>query len=186
MENKIMLKNVRLAFPNLFQPRVGSDGGKPMYGASFILPPNHPQVKEINAMIDAVAKEKWGPKADAILKGLRAQDRVCLHSGDTKAQYSGFEGNLFVSSNSEIKPTALDENREPVGSGDGKLYAGCYVNASIEVWPQDHPKHGKRVNAGLRGVMFVRDGDAFGAGSVASPDEFGDLGDQGDDTDPTA
>lgn len=60
------------------------------------------------------------------------------------------------------------------------------MNASIELWAQDNKQFGKRINAQLRGVQFLRDGDAFAAGSPASEDEFEDLGDQGDDTDPTA
>jgi hypothetical protein len=186
MENRIMLTNARLAFPNLFAPRPGTDGGKAKYGALFILEPGNPAIKQLNAMFAAVATEKWGAKADAILKGLKAQDRLCLHDGATKAQYAGFEGNVFVSANSDLKPTVLDKDRSALGSGDGKPYAGSYVNASIEVWAQDSQQFGKRLNAQLRGVQFVKDGDAFGAGTVASEDEFADLGDQGDDTDPTA
>lgn len=185
MTNRIIIENARLAFPNLFAPRV-DEKGKAKYGALFIIPPNHPAVKKLDAIFEAVAKEKWGDKAPAILKGLRTQDRLCLHDGDGKAQYAGFEGNKYVSANSDMKPTILDRDRSPLGSGDGKPYSGCYVNASIEVWAQDSKDYGKRLNAQLRGVQFVKDGDAFGAGTVASEDEFADLGDQGDDTDPTA
>ena len=120
------------------------------------------------------------------MKGLRAQDRLCLHDGATKASYQGFEGNLFVSSSSKLRPSVFDRNRVPLQPDDGKPYSGCYVNASIELWPQDSKQYGKRINAQLRGVQFVADGDAFAAGSAASDDEFEDLGDQGDDTDPTA
>jgi hypothetical protein len=183
---RILIKNARLAFPNLWQPRAATDGGKAKYGASLIIAPDNPAVKELNAAFPKLAKEKWADKGEVILKGLRAQDRLCLHDGATKAQYQGFEGNLFVSANSDVRPSIFDRNRIPLQPDDGKPYSGCYVNASIELWPQDHKAHGKRINAQLRGVQFVADGDAFAAGSPASDDEFEDLGDQGDDTDPTA
>jgi hypothetical protein len=186
MTTNIMLKNVRLAFPNLWTPRPGKDGGKAKYGALLILDPANPAIAQLNKMFEAVAKEKWGDKAATILKGLKAQDRLCLHDGDTKAQYAGFEGNMFVSANSDIRPSVFDRNRVPLQPEDGKPYSGCYVNASIELWPQDNKDYGKRINAQLRGVQFVKDGDAFAAGTAASEDEFEDLADQGDDTDPTS
>ena len=185
---KITLKNVRLAFPNIFEPRASQDGGKAKYGASLILDPKDPMnaasIKELQAAFPAIAKEKWGAKADVILKGLMAQDRLCLHDGATKAQYDGFEGNFYVSANSDARPTVVDRDKTPLQAGDGKPYSGCFVTAIIELWPQDHQKHGKRINANLRGVQFVRDGDAFSAGRPAETDEFDDLSNQGDDTDP--
>jgi hypothetical protein len=44
----------------------------------------------------------------------------------------------------------------------------------VEIWAQDN-NYGKRINASLKGVQFVRDGDAFAGGGAASPDEFEDL-----------
>jgi hypothetical protein len=183
---RILIKNARLAFPNLFTARPGQDGGEAKFGASLIIAPDNPAIKEINAAFEKIAKEKWGDKAATILKGLRAQDRLCLHDGATKAQYQGFEGNMYVSASSKLRPSVFDRSRTPLTAEDGKPYSGCYVNASIELWAQDSKQYGKRINAQLRGVQFDRDGDAFAAGTAASEDEFEDLGDQGDDTDPTA
>ena len=50
-----------------------------------------------------------------------------------------------------------------------------YVNGSIELWCQDNA-YGKRINATLRGVQFLKDGEAFAGGGSASADEFDDLG----------
>jgi hypothetical protein len=182
---KIAIANARLAFPNLFRPRPGKDGGKAKYGASLIIPPNHPAVAQINAACEAVAKEKWGAKAPQILEGLKKQDKLCIHDGVTKAEYDGFTGNFYVSANSDARPLVINRDKSALAESDGKPYAGCYVNANIEVWAQDHKEHGKRINAQLRGVQFVKDGDAFSAGSPASEDEFADLSEEAE-VDPTA
>ena len=182
---KILLSDVRLAFPVLWKAKAIQDG-EPSFSASFILTPDNPGIKVLNDAFIKVAKEQWGDKADAILKGLKAQDRLALHDGATKSQYQGYEGNFFVSTRSKTRPSVFDRNRAPLQEQDGKPYSGCYVNASIELWAQDNKQFGKRINAQLRGVQFLRDGDAFAAGSPASEDEFADLGDQGDDTDPLA
>ena len=84
---RIAIKNCRLAFPDIWRARPGQDGGKPTFGASLIIPKDHPAVAQIRAGIEAVAKEKWADKAQALLTGLIKQDRVCLHDGDRARHY---------------------------------------------------------------------------------------------------
>ena len=132
------------------------------------------KLKAINAAIEAVAREKWGVKADANLKTLRAADKTCLHSGDLKSNYAGFEGMLYVSARNALRPLVIDVNKAPLAEEDGKPYAGCFVNASVELWVQDN-NYGKRINATLAGVQFYRDGEHFAGGGVADADEFDDL-----------
>ena len=175
---RIMLLNVRLAFPNLFETStVGDDPkAKPRYSAMLILPPDHPQLAEIKAKMVAVAKEKWGAKWQAMYTALEKGDKLALHDGDTKANYDGLAGNLYISAASQesVRPTVVDGNKSPLTARDGKPYAGCYVNVSLDFWPQDNG-FGKRVNAQLRGVQFLRDGDAFAAGRPADADEFAEV-----------
>ena len=171
---KLKLSHVRLAFPALFEAKTVNGEGEPAFSAVFLLDPADPQVKAINAAIEATAKEKFGAKADSVLKAMRAADKTCLHNGDTKADYAGFPGNLFISSRSKTRPLVLDADKSPLTAQDGKPYAGCYVNASVDLWAQDN-NYGKRVNASLRGVQFLKDGDAFAGGGAASEDEFDDV-----------
>lgn len=172
---KVQLKNVRGAFMSaLFEPKTVNGEGKPAFSATFLINPTDPQVKTINAAIEAVAKEKWGAKAEAILKQMRAQDKVCLHDGDLKANYEGFPGMLFISARSNSRPLVIDADKTPLTESDGRPYSGCYVNASIELWAQDN-NYGKRINAQLRGVQFYKDGDSFAGGGSAAADEFEDV-----------
>lgn len=178
---RILLNNVRLAFPNLFEPTTVAGEGKPRYGAALLLPMDHPQLEALKAKIDAVARDKWKDKATATLAGLYKTDKVALHDGDTKPQYDGFAGMMFVSANSQenAPPTVVDQARNPLGAKSGKPYAGCYVNASLEFWAQDN-QYGKRMNCTLRGVQFYKDGDSFSAGRPADADEFEEVTDGAD------
>ncbi|EBP0013163.1 DUF2815 family protein [Salmonella enterica] len=176
---KIRLNNVRLAFPALFEAKTVNGEGKPTFSARFILSPDHPGVKAVNEAIEAVAKAKWGDKAELTLKTLRAQLKVCLHNGDEKPEYDGFPGNMFVSASNQARPTVIDRDRTDLIAADGRPYAGCYVNAVVEIWAQDN-NFGKRVNASLSGVQFLRDGDAFTGGQPASADEFDDMSEGAD------
>ena len=172
---KIKLKNVRLAFPDIFKATAMNEGDKPAFSAAFLIDPTKQPdlVASVNAAIDAVAKEKWGAKAEATLKTLRAANKVAIHDGDTK-EYQGYAGMLFINARSATKPAVFDADLTPLTEQSGKPYAGCYVDASIEIYAQDN-SYGKRVNASLKGVQFRRDGDAFAGGAPASADDFEDL-----------
>jgi hypothetical protein len=173
---RILLKNVRLAFPNLWEPNTVNGEGKPRYSASLLMGQDHPQVEEIKRKIEALAKDKWRDKAASILAGLYKTDKVALHDGDTKAQYDGFSGNMFVASAAQenAPPTVIDRDRSPLSQRSGRPYPGCYVNASLEFWAQDNG-YGKRINCTLRGIQFYADGDSFSAGRPADSDEFDDV-----------
>lgn len=171
---KIKLSNVRLAFPSLFEAKTVNGEGKPAFSAVLLLDPADPQVDAINAAIKATAEEKWGAKAGGLLVQIKKADKTCLHDGDLKASYDGFPGNLFVSARNPLRPLVVDADKTPLVAADGKPYAGCYVNCSLELWAQDN-NYGKRVNATLMGVQFFRDGDSFTGGGVASEDDFDDV-----------
>lgn len=170
---KLIVKNTRLAFPAIFEPKPVA-GEEPAFSASLIIPADHPQMKEIEAAIEAVAKEKWGAKAAETLKAIRAKGNTCLHNGDEKANYDGFEGNFYISARSKTRPLILDRDKSPLTASDGRPYGGSFVIASLELWAQDN-NFGKRVNAQLKGVQFYADGDAFSGGAPADPDDFEDL-----------
>lgn len=173
---RILLKDARLAFPALFEPKTVNGEGKPRYSATLLIPTDHPQMADLNKIIQAVAKDKWKDKAAGILTSLQKTDKVALHDGDTKAQYDGFSGMMYVAAASQenAAPTVVDQARNPLSAKSGKPYAGCFVNASLEFWAQDNA-YGKRINCTLRGIQFFKDGDAFSAGRPADADEFEDV-----------
>lgn len=184
---RILLRDVRLSFASgIWEATTipGADAtAKPKFNCGLILPPDHPQLADINAKMVAVAKEKWGAKWEAQYKAIEKADKLALHDGDTKA-YDGYAGNLFMSpsANEDSPPNIFDSNKRPLTKKDGRPYGGCYVNASIELWAQDNG-FGKRINAQLRGIQFLRDGDAFSAGRPADSDEFEDVSEGADAAD---
>ena len=167
----MMLRNVRLAFPQLFTPSAFDDNQEPRYQATLLIPNGDPQIEKLHAEALAVAQGKWGAKWDTI-KGMVT--RRYLRDGSEKPAYDGFQGHVFVSANNKKRPTVIDRDRSPLVAQDGKPYGGCFVNASVEIWAQDN-KYGKALNASLLGVQFVRDGDSFGGSRVADASEFDDL-----------
>jgi hypothetical protein len=175
---RVMLTKVRLAFPVLNEPEQFQGQGNFRYSATLIMDPGSLNHKDCIAAMRAAAVAKWGEaKADTAVKGLTAGLKVALYNGDLKESYDGFAGNMIVGAHSQANnpPRLLDaDGRTELPRNTGRIYAGCYVNASVEFWGQDN-QYGKRLNAQIRGVQFHSDGDSFGAGSAASADEFGTV-----------
>lgn len=178
---EVQLKNVRMAFANIFKPK-SVQGSDPKYSAAFLMSPDSKNTSALEAAIEQVAEEKWGKKAPEVLRELRKKDRVCLREGDDKKNYDGFEGMMYLSASNSVRPNVFDRDGSELSSADGRPYSGCYVYAIVDVWAQDS-EFGKRINASLKGVKFFKDGDAFTGGGVSSASDFDDLGDIDDDDD---
>lgn len=172
---KLILKDVRLAFPVLWTPEPfeGGNDPTPYFSASFLIPKNDPRIAEINKLIEATAAERWGAKAATMLKSAKANNKLFLKDGDLK-NYDGFEGMYYVSARSKVRPRVLDRSKNPLVESDGKPYGGCYVLAILDTFGYEKGSIG--IGAGLQGVQFMRDGDAFGGAKAASEEEFEDLG----------
>ncbi|MNP47458.1 hypothetical protein D3C76_1415120 [compost metagenome] len=74
----------------------------------------------------------------------------------------------------------MDRDRTQLTAQEGKPYSGCYVNVIVDIWAQDN-SYGKRINAQLQGIQFVRDGEAFsGGGTSADASDFEEIADGAD------
>lgn len=161
---KIVIKNARLSFPSLFQKSV-FDGKEGKYEATLLIEKKDEalkkQIDEQIAKLIAEAKVKV------------PSDKYCIKDGD-ESELDGFEGNWSLKASNSKRPTVIDRDKTPLTADDEKLYAGCYVNAVIDFWVQNNA-YGKRINANLYGVQFVKDGEPFGMGPVDVTDDFEDL-----------
>lgn len=171
----VMLEEVVIAFAHgLWAAQTVGGQGRPAFSAAFLFAPDHPCVPRIIAAMQAVARQKWGAQGDEMYQALVAGGRVCLRDGNSKPQYAGYPGNLFISARTPTMPLVIDQNRQPLTQASGRPYSGAIVNASIAIWAQQN-QHGRRLNAQLRGVQFVRDGEPLAGGSPATVDEFGEI-----------
>jgi hypothetical protein len=184
----VKLMNVRLSFPKLFKAEViGKDADKRYYSCACPIVPGSENHKALDAAILEAAKTKWPDKWVAILKVIRSKDDISFHEKELVNSegevYDGFQSmhNLNASRNEEKgPPMVVDRGNRLLSATSGKPYAGCWVNLSVEIWAQDNA-NGKRINATLRTVQFVRDGDSFGGGAPLSGDEFDALPEDADE-----
>jgi hypothetical protein len=175
---QVVLRNVRLSFPDLFEAKQFQGQGPFSYRASFLMEPDSDNKKKLDAAIKEVAVAKWAAKADGLLAGILPNgQKCCLVDGNTKT-YNGYAGNFALSSTRDQtagKPKVVDRNKSvELTAADGKLYGGCYVNAVVDIWAQDN-QFGKAIRATLVTVQFVKDGESFGGAVPASADALDDL-----------
>lgn len=165
----IKLENVRLSFPHLFTAHAMEEGQEPKFSATFLMDTTvHAKTIElIEKTIERLALDEFKKKTPF---------KSCLRDGNDKAELDGYgDGVMFINAARKTRPPVV--NRDPnvaITEADGIIYAGCWVNANVRLWVQNN-KWGKRVNAELRAVQFVKDGESFGAGNVKAEDEFTSL-----------
>lgn len=168
--SKIILNNVRLSFPSLFRKAV-FNGDETKFEATFLIDKatQAAKIKEIKMAIDAAIKDG--------LKGAKLPpDKICLKDGDD-IDYAGYAGHMSIKASSNKRPIVIDRDKSPLTEDDNKLYAGCYVNASLELWVQNN-QYGKRINCNLLGVQFMKDGEPFADGVKGSLDDFEAFADE--------
>jgi hypothetical protein len=161
---KIKLNNVRLSFPSLWRKSV-YNGEETKFEATFLIDKKTQadKIKEIEAAIALSIKES--------LKGAKiGDDKKCLKDADD-FEYAGYAGNMSQKASSTKRPLVIDRDKSNLTEEDNRIYAGCRVNAIVELWAQNNT-YGKRINANLLAVQFYKDDEPFADGEKASIKDF--------------
>lgn len=195
----------RLAFVRLDKPKAFEEGQDPRFETSFLVDPsekakgsvpaNEVGLAALTVIVKTaakIAKAKWGVTPREVLRvaseigipGVKydpkaKDDKIkfdCLYSGDTK-EYDGFAGNWVLATHNKNKPAVANRAGEAVLPGEDEFpFSGSFGRGSVTFWTQDN-KYGRRIGVNLRGVQWIRTGEAFGAGAIDPSDEFGALED---------
>jgi len=188
MSVDLLIKNARLSFPTLVQPKEFKQGdGKPRWSATFLVQPGSETDKAIRAAIIEAAKEEWPKDWERKLKAIEGQkNQYCYLDGNTKT-FDGYQDMMALSSHRSAKtkngpntpPAIVDKNPKnslrDAATGEligGKPYAGCYVNAKVSFYAQSGENPGMRCSFSV--IQFADDGDAFSS-SAPSTDDLEDL-----------
>lgn len=181
----VQLKHVRIAFiDELFTPGQYEGKGDFRHTATFIVEPGSENDKAIQEAIQKEAVGAWGKKAESMLEDLRGDKKAYSYQKNKKDKtgeiYEGFEDRYALSGVRKQKdgaPLFLHNVKDPstgkaqrLTGTEGVIYAGCYVNAKVEMWAQTGTHRGMR--CGLLGVQYDAPGDSFGGASRATDDGF--------------
>lgn len=178
---KIVLRDVTGAYLDLWKATSmpGSQSG-PKFGGNFIFDEDSPAYKAAMGEFMRVAEAKFGSNYKAFIAEM-GKTQKCLRRGDANLDKdgvvrNGFAGKMFLVAKNPARPTIVDKDKSPLTEADGRIYSGCKLNISVDIYATDKVGQGKRVDATLLAVQFAGDGEAFGR-SVGSADDFEDISD---------
>ena len=187
MADPVMLMDVRLSFPQIWHAKEFKQGdGKPRFDATFLIVPDSENDKKIRGAINKAALAAFdgnAAKAEQFIKTHAGQRQTfCYLDGNTQ-DYDGYAGHWYLACHRQLKDGrpkifGLNPKAGELTEADGIPYAGCYVNAKIEIYVQTKGNPG--VRASFSGIQFARDGDAFSGGAVATEDDFDNLAEGAD------
>lgn len=167
MAKSITIKNCRLAFVNVFT-KASFEGKEGKYECTMLFPKSDKETYD--KIISAIESCKTENKVKV------PEAKYFIQDGDDK-EYDGFEGMWAVKAGNGKRPTIINRDKTPLVEDDEVIYAGCYANVIVEPWAQNN-QYGKRINANLLGIQFVKDGEPFGdGGKTADADDFDALDD---------
>ena len=193
---KVNIKDVRGLYPFLFnkdKPKKADQD--PKHRVTLAMPEDHPAVDQLydaaltvlTAKVGADAAERWMKNNFGIDKKTGV-----LHWGDKRDEPSAdFDGTRYFTAKSDSMPviktsmgfvqkregTIRDEDGDDIElerDEHGKqIYAGCMVNASVNVvaWKNDN---GTGVSTYLLGIKFRKDGDEQQLGETVDDDDLDD------------
>jgi hypothetical protein len=174
MATKLMLKNVRLSYANLFEPRENKNG-ELRYSTALLIPKDHPQVEALKAAIDAEGEGKFGKKWETM-----AKKNYPLHDADEDGKADdepAYEGHYYINASSKRKPQVVDRQVQPI-LDESEMFSGCWGNVSIAIFAFEVPEN-KGVSFGLNNVQKVKEGERLG-GAPNADEEFEAIDDEDD------
>lgn len=181
----VILKNVRISFPDLFKPgKPMNEGDTAKYGCQSIIDIGSDAEKVAKAAMAQTAQETFGANWQAIVRSMEKTKR-CLRTGDDNLDKEGnvregYAGKMYLVARNKAKPALVggkntDGSFKHLTEEDGKPYGGCYANVKVDIKAMKaKEKIPNQIYASLLAVQFVRDGDAF-AGAPGTPEGFDDV-----------
>lgn len=182
VQGRIFLLNIRGSFLHgLWKASTPPNStGEPAFSIQGVFPRNHPQVPELNKLIQEAATRQWKDRAPDVLRAAIANGKVCVRNGDDKQQYQGYAGNLYISARSKYGPgdgpqniKVIDQNRQKLTEASGKLFSGCWINLCVDIFPYTRGSNG--VGASLKGVQLVKPDEPWGGGVGVGAEDFGEV-----------
>lgn len=167
---QVILLNVELSYPKLFEPKPYKNEAKLRYGANFILreATHADQIEGIKKQIAALLAEKK--------KKIRPEN-WCMRQADEE-EYGPGAWEIRAYSQESRPPQVKRRDKSIATAKDDLFYGGAIVNGIIHLY-----ENFDKINAGLDAVQFVKHGERKGRRPVdankALPDLDDDDGDDG-------
>lgn len=176
----IRVDNVIASYPHLDKPWAKNETDRKKFSITGLAPKEtHAEAKSL--LVDEINKLLVSSKI-----GKLAGEHKFVRNGDDSGKDEN-EGKWVIkcSENPERRPSVRTTRGTLMEIEDiaETVYPGCIVNILLRPWAQNN-QHGKKINANLIGVQFVRDGERLGEAPIDDEGAWDELDeDLGDDLD---
>jgi len=165
-DNACVLKDARIAYPNLVEPAPDLNGID-KYSCVLLIPKDRDLDKIKAALKEAIEtgkKKKWGGEEPADLK-IAVQDGDSYAAAAPEKPRDHYKGHYYINAKQDPewgKPTVVDIHGVKSES-IGAILSGDYVDAVIEFYPW-RTAAGDGVSATPKLVHKIRNGEPIGGG----------------------
>lgn len=182
---KVVLKDVRLSFPSLTQPKAMNEEEKANYQATLLMDKQDPMtdinIKALESAIDKAIdeyREKGGKFTRQLIKRHPVKDGDVEVNATTGELNEHNKGLFYIQAKTLNKPMLVDvDNVEFLLDEDvhKALYAGAYAHVQLQVYVYDN-KFGKGLSVKLGAIkQSAKIGERFGSGPETAEDIFADM-----------
>lgn len=169
----------RGAYVSLLAPKgiKGQPNSEEKYSLAMLFPKGT-DFGPLKDLIVEVAKEKWGQKADDVLRKQQNSDKRIFKDQSDKSDVAGFEeGCIYLSASNKNKPGLVGKKAGPDGTlisieDEDKVWSGDYFLVVIRPFAWEHPVGGKGVSLSLQHVQLFKKGERLGGGRVKPSEAF--------------
>lgn len=185
-EGVIRVDNVRLSYPHVDKAwKKESDKGVPKFSCTGLMPKEtHEEAKTAIAKLMKQLATDAKITVASNMKFLRDGDaNTGMEDDDDEKAENTYAGHYFISARETNRPSLRNKagvKLDPVDDLEeinNLFYGGAWGHMLIRPWVQNN-EHGKRINAGLVGVLFSKDDKAFGQGRIDDSGAWGDLAEE--------
>lgn len=170
LETKVVIKNVRLSYAHLFEPRAMEGSDEKKYSCVALID------KGDTEAIEAIKQGVANALRNAGLTRLSVASAVdkLLRDGDLKDSES-YKGKFYMNVKSDKKPSVVKRNADNTivnVTDEEEVYSGCYAMMSVNL--HAYNRNGNQgVGAYLRAVCKTADGERLSGGVANAADDFG-------------
>lgn len=160
----VVLRGVRLSYPQLWEAKAVEEGGKPKFGCTLLIPKT-PKGEELKKLIGRGVREAKLALYGADETKWKKNPHPIIRDGDEDMQdVDGYKGMWFISPKNERQPAVYNSDKSIVTSDNGPVYAGCYVIAVLRAYSyKAGPKYKAGIALSLEQLQKFSDGTRFGA-----------------------
>ena len=168
MKKVIRTGKIRCNYVNIVRPKVNSLSGEEEYSIQLLIPKSNASlVAEINAMIEELARERWGANIPPMMKRP-------LRDGDAEGKIEAhYKNSYFMNVKSKEAPGIVDVEGNPVTLTPNDITNGDFFRVSIGGFTYDTPPPGG-VSFGLNNVQIIAKGESI-SGRQRAEEEFGPM-----------